>query len=139
MTTSADGHTEKEEVQTPTHDSEPQLDDVCDSENSFGSDFGDDTTDEEKLGANADIEPELQPAYSDEDHPQSTSIPANMDRKSPLELQYSLLKFSGPLMCVVRRLILISVFKLMLIDRYIRSAKFHPPTVMGKYPIQPAG
>jgi hypothetical protein len=101
-------------------ESESQLDDDCDSENSFGSYFDDDehaAVEEESTLADADANIEvdsLPPAYSDEGYPQSTSILANMDRKSPpVVLQYTLAtetesalkpKLSDPStrMCVVR-------------------------------------
>lgn len=114
MGTSADGHT-GEEVKIPVtsmHDSEPQSDDECGSGDSFGSDYA---TDEETLTTSADIEPNpLLPAYLDEEYPQSTPIPANMDRESPLDLlQYltparrstvpaSNAMLSASSMCIVR-------------------------------------
>ena len=115
----------REDVQIPgcsMHDDDD--DDDRASENSFGSDFGDDGTDEEDLTTDADIEPTSPPpVYPGEEDLQleSTLMLPNMDMKSsptsPIKLEYipprsteSALtpNFSGsssPLMCVVRGLI----------------------------------
>jgi hypothetical protein len=103
-----------------------QEDDDCISENSYGSDFGDNATDREDLigGSESDAGTELAdsssppPVYSAEERPQSMFLLANMDVKSPpVVLQYTpptgsaeleppfSVNFSGPSMCVVRGLI----------------------------------
>ena len=101
-----------------------QKDDDCASEDSFGSNF-DDATDEENMkarlegpGANTELD-SPPPVYSEEEHPQSASLLANMDVKSPsIVLQYTsptgptelepafdaTPNLSGPSMCVVRGL-----------------------------------
>lgn len=87
-----------------------QKDDDCISENSFGSDFGGNATDEEDL-----IGDSPPPVYSEGEYPQSMFLLANKDVKSPpVVLQYTpptgsaeleppfSVNFSGPSMCVVR-------------------------------------
>ena len=106
-----------------------QKDDDCISEDSFGSDFDNAScaTDEENLdGADTKLCSPLDsppPVYSEEEHPQSMSLSANMDMKSPSTiLQYTPPRaltgstefqpafnvtpnLLGPSMCVVRGLI----------------------------------
>ena len=122
MSTMADDHTEKgvKGVQiagTSMYDSEAQLDDDCISENSYGSDFGDNAMNEGNIPVTVDIEVDSSlPTYSDEEHRQ----PDDMYVRSPngdltLEPHYTLptrstrptlnAKFSGPSMCVVGGLI----------------------------------
>jgi len=91
----------RKEVQLPgssMHESLSQLDDDNVSEDSFGSDFGDNATDEEDLitdliteADTQDVEPDSPPpVYSDEEYPQSSPMLLNMDLKSPpLVLQYT--------------------------------------------------
>ena len=110
MSTSADDRTEKgvKRVQiagSSMHDSETQLDDDCVSENSYGSDFGDNATNEENMITDIEVDSSL-PAYSEEEYPQ----PDDMYIRShptlvPLPTRSSRptlnANFSGPSMCVV--------------------------------------
>lgn len=100
---------------------ESSIDDDCVSENSFGSDFGDNATDEEDLKTikSSDIYTELgsPPVYSEEEPLQSMVLLSNTDVKPPpVVLRYtpptgstevksaSNVNFRGPPMCVVRGL-----------------------------------
>jgi hypothetical protein len=139
MSTSADDHTEEgvEGVQiarSSMYDSESQLDDDCVSENSFGSDFGDNAMDEENMTADIELDSSL-PVYLNEKYPESTSAlddmllpvyvrspsvdltvtaavarvlpPSQYHDTPPTRSTQPALNamFSGPSMCVVRGLI----------------------------------
>ena len=116
MSTSVDDHTEKrvEEVQIAggsIHGSETQLDDDCVSENSYGSDFGDNATNEENITADIVVNSSL-PAYSDEEYPQPddtdvrspsvdlTVVPHNTPPTRSTRPTFNA-KSTGPSMCVV--------------------------------------
>lgn len=109
MSTSTDGRNEKgAQIAVSSmydSDSESQLDDGCDSENSFGSYFGDNAMDEELNS--------LPPAYSDEElnivmvYVKSPSVDLAVPQYTPptrsTQPAFNA-KFSGP-MCIVRGLI----------------------------------